>query len=72
MKVRFTRPALNDLKAVTAYLEARHVRERIRAAIERLDHQPWIGFFYEITETEVIVHAIRHGARGSTTMPDAQ
>lgn len=49
MKVRYTRPALNDLKTVMAFLEARspqaaqHVRKRIRAAIGRLEHQPWIG-----------------------------
>lgn len=47
--IRFTRPALNDLKTVTAFLEARspqgarHVRQRIKAAIARLEHQPWIG-----------------------------
>jgi plasmid stabilization system protein ParE len=27
--------------------------------------------FYEVTENEVIIHAIRHGARDPSTMPDA-
>jgi toxin ParE1/3/4 len=94
--IRVTRPALNDLKAVTAFLEARspqgarHVRGPIRAAIGRLEHQPWIRLqtsdptirrlstapspdliLYEVADTDIIVHAIQHGARDPATMPDA-
>ena len=96
VKVRFTRPGLNDLKAVTAFLEARsprgarHVRQRIKSAVERLAHQPMMGWqtpdptirrlstapypyliFYEVADTDVIVHAIRHGARDPDSMPDS-
>lgn len=86
----------NDLKAVTAFLETRspqgaqHVRRRIRAAIGRLEHHPWIGIqtsdptirrlstvpypyltVFEVADTDIIVHAIRHGAPDPATMPDA-
>ena len=46
MKVRFTRPALTDLEAVTEYVDARspqgarRVRQRIKDAIEKLAKHP--------------------------------
>ncbi|MCJ2141232.1 type II toxin-antitoxin system RelE/ParE family toxin [Methylobacterium sp. E-066] len=49
MKLRFTRPALTDLAALTEYIEARspegarHVRRRIKDALERLADYPMLG-----------------------------
>jgi toxin ParE1/3/4 len=39
-------------------------------AIRRLTTTPYpYLIFYEVTETEIIVHAIRHGARDPSGMP---
>ena len=88
MKLRFTSPALDDLRKILAYIHARSPMgaERLsRRLDEILDHvreHPGMGsptdrprqrmlviipfpyvVFYEATETEIIVHAVRHGAR---------
>ncbi|WP_411903185.1 type II toxin-antitoxin system RelE/ParE family toxin [Methylorubrum thiocyanatum] len=96
MRIRFTRPALADLKTLTEYIAdrsprgAQRVRQRIKASLERLGDHPSLGrqtddptirrlttapypylIFYEATGTDIIVHAVRHGARGPDSMPDA-
>jgi toxin ParE1/3/4 len=94
VKLRYTKPALADLKDLAGYLDprspqgARNVRQRIKSMIERLPEQPYIGkrtedptirrlttspypylIFYEVGEAEIIIHAVRHGARDPETMP---
>lgn len=94
MRLRYTKPALADIKDLAGYLDprspqgARNVRERIKSLIEQLPGNPFIGkrtedptirrltavpypylIFYEVTNTEIIVHAIRHGARNPSGMP---
>lgn len=94
VKLRYTTVALADLRNLAGYLDprspqgARRVRQRIKALIERLPDQPFVGkrtedptirrlttppypylIFYEVTDTEIIIHAIRHGARDPSTMP---
>lgn len=94
MRLRFTTPALADLKDLRRYITsrspqgARRVRERIRTLIERLPDHPFIGkltedptirrlnaspypylIFYEVAAAEIIIHAVRHGARNPSTMP---
>ncbi|WP_182553958.1 type II toxin-antitoxin system RelE/ParE family toxin [Methylorubrum thiocyanatum] len=96
MRIRFTRPALTDLKTLTEYIAdrsprgAQRVRQRIKASLERLVDHPSLGrqtddptirrlttapypylIFYEATGTDIIVHAVRHGARDPDSMPDA-
>lgn len=96
MRVRFTRPALADLRALTEYIAdrlpqgAQSVRQRIKSSLERLTDNPALGrqtedptirrlttapypylIFYEATATDIIVHAVRHGARDPASMPDA-
>ncbi|WP_438752016.1 type II toxin-antitoxin system RelE/ParE family toxin [Pararhizobium sp. O133] len=49
MKLRYTKPALADLKDLAGYLDprspqgARSVRLRIKTLIERLPEQPYVG-----------------------------
>lgn len=94
MKLRFTRPALDDLADVLDYLDALspaaafRVKGRIKAVTELIVRHPRIGrrtddadirriaatpysylIFYEVREDEVIVHAVRHGARDPDDMP---
>jgi len=94
LKLRYTVPALNDLKELAGYLDprsplgARRVRERIKTLIEQLPDRPLVGkltedptirrlttapypylIFYEVTDVEVIIHAVRHGARDPSSMP---
>jgi toxin ParE1/3/4 len=93
VRLRYTTLALADLKDLSGYLDprspqgARRVRQRIKALIERLPDQPFVGkrtedptirrlttppypylIFYEVTDAEIIIHAIRHGARDPSTM----
>lgn len=95
MKIRYTQPALADLKDLAAYIDAhsftggRRVRQRIKAAIGRLADHPLLGrqtddptirrltttpypylVYYEVTDADIVVHAVRHGARDPTSMPD--
>jgi plasmid stabilization system protein ParE len=95
VKIRFTRPALANLRSVTDDLDARspqgarQVRQRIEAALAHLAELPWLGrstddptirrltvvpypdlVFYEVTDANVIVHAVRHGAPDPASMPD--
>ena len=42
------------------------------AAIRRLTTSPYpYLIFYEVTETEVVIHGVRHGARDPSGMPGA-
>ncbi|MEQ1952276.1 type II toxin-antitoxin system RelE/ParE family toxin [Mesorhizobium sp. CN2-181] len=94
VRVRYTTVALADLRELASYLDprsqqgARRVRERIKALIDQLPEQAFVGrrtddptirrlttppfpylIFYEVTDTEIIIHAIRHGARDPSSMP---
>jgi toxin ParE1/3/4 len=88
VRVRYTRPALDDLEAILKYIEthsprgAKRVQAKIKLAIDLLPRHPLVGartddpitrrlvitpypylVLYEPTDDEIIVHAIRHGAR---------
>ena len=94
LKLRYTVPALADLKELAGYLDprspqgARLVRQRIKTLIEQLPGQPLVGkrtedpairrlttapypylIFYEVTGTEIIIHAVRHAARDPSITP---
>ncbi|MEI9409220.1 type II toxin-antitoxin system RelE/ParE family toxin [Mesorhizobium salmacidum] len=94
MKVRFTSPALADLKNIIDHINvhsprgAHRVRQRIKLLLERIAGQPFLGkrtddpairrlatvpypylIFYEAADEEIIVHAVRHGARDPSSMP---
>jgi toxin ParE1/3/4 len=94
MRLRYTRPALDDLDAILDYIAARSpqgagcVHARIESAINLLLPHPRIGaktedptirrisvspypylIFYEVTENEIIIHAVRHAARKPSGMP---
>ena len=94
MRLRYTLPALADLKAILDHIaahspqNARRVQARIQAVTELLLLYPRIGrrtndpairrmtitpysylIFYEATDTEVIIHAVRHAARDPSGMP---
>jgi plasmid stabilization system protein ParE len=49
VKIRFTRPALTDLAVLTEYIAARspqgarHVRQRIKDALDHLSDYPMLG-----------------------------
>lgn len=87
-RLRYTLPALADLKEIAGYLDprspegARRVRQRIKALIEQLPDRPFLGqrtedptirrltttpyaylIFYEVVDSTIIIHAVRHGAR---------
>jgi toxin ParE1/3/4 len=95
VKVRYTLPALDDLKAILDYLDrqspqgAARVKNRIQAPIDLLLLHPLVGtrtddpatrrmatppypylIFYEATDDELIIHVIRHAARGPSSMPE--
>lgn len=97
MRLRYTRPALADLRAILDYISthspqgANRVRTRLQALIDLLPRYPNIGrrtsvpsirrltvtpyhylVFYEVTEAEVIIHAIRHAARDPSSMPGSR
>ncbi len=56
MRLRYTVPALANLDAIL-----------------RLTTPPYPYLvFYETTETEIIVHAVRHAARNPSGMPGSQ
>ena len=41
-------------------------------AIRRMTVSPYpYLIFYEVTETEIVIHAVRHGARDPSSMPGA-
>jgi len=94
LKLRYTRPALSDLRNILDYVAAqsphgaRRVHTRIKTIIDLLLLHPYLGrrtsdptirrlaatpypylIFYEISETEVIIHALRHAARDPSNMP---
>jgi len=94
LKLRYTRPALSDLRNILDYVAAqsphgaRRVHARIKTIIDLLLLHPYLGrrtsdptirrlaatpypylIFYEISETEVIIHALRHAARDPSNMP---
>jgi toxin ParE1/3/4 len=89
VKLRYTIPALADLRAILDYIAAHSPQSapRVQARIQALLH-PHIGrrtndpalrrmtttpypylVFYEATETEVIIHAVRHTARNPSGAP---
>jgi len=60
------------IKAVIELLSAHpHIGVRTEdPAIRRLTTPPYPYLvFYEVTETEVVIHAVRHGARHPSGMP---
>ena len=75
MRLRYTLPALADLASILDYIADRspqgaaRIHIRIRAvtddpAIRRITTTPYpYLIFYEATEAEIIIHALRHGAR---------
>jgi toxin ParE1/3/4 len=94
VRLRYTLPALADLRAILDYIAAhspqgaRRVQARIKALTDLLLLYPNIGrrtndpairrmsispypylVFYEPTETEIIIHAVRHAARDPSSMP---
>lgn len=94
VRLRYTKPALDDLKDIAGYLDprspggARQVRHRVKSLIEQLCDQPFLGkrtedptirrltavpypylIFYEVTEEDIIIHAVRHAARNPSSMP---
>ena len=94
MNLRYTLPALADLKRLLDYIAsrsphgARRVQGRIQAVIALLPEHPNLGartddpairrmvaipypylIFYEATDTEIIIHAVRHAARDPASMP---
>jgi toxin ParE1/3/4 len=96
VRLRYTLPALADLRAILDYISAnsaqgaQRVQARIQALITLLLQHPDIGrrtndpvirrmtttpypylVFYEATETEIIIHAIRHAARDPSSMPSS-
>ena len=95
MKVRYTLPALDDLKAILDYIDrqspqgAIRVKNRIQAIVDLLLLHPLVGtrtddpatrrmatppdpylVFYEATDDELVIHAIRHAARDPSSMPE--
>ena len=94
MRLRYTLPALADLRAILDHIAAhspqgaRRVQARIKALTDLLLQHPHIGrrtndpairrmtmtpypylVFYEVTESEIIIHAVRHAARDPSGMP---
>jgi toxin ParE1/3/4 len=94
VKLRYTLPALADLRQILDFIaahspqRARRVQARIQTLIDLLLLHPNIGrrtndpairrmttrpypyiVFYEATDTEVIIHAVRHAARDPSSMP---
>lgn len=94
MKLRYTSPALADLKSILDYISEHspggvmRVQHRIQRAVDLLPAHPRIGvqtvdpfirrlmttpypylIFYEPTDTEIIIHAIRHAARNPSGRP---
>jgi plasmid stabilization system protein ParE len=94
VKLRYTLPALVDLRSILDYTAthspqaAKRVQARIQAIIDLLLIYPNIGVrtddpvirrlmtapypylvFYEVSETEIIIHAVRHAARNPSGMP---
>jgi len=94
VKLRYTLPALADLRSILDHIaaqspqDAKRVQGRIQSIIGLLQTHPDIGIrtddptirrlttppvpflvVYEVTETEVIIHAIRHAARDPSVMP---
>jgi len=95
VKVRYTLPALDDLKAILDYIDrqspqgAARVQARIQEIIDLLLLHPLVGtrtddpatrrmatppypylIFYEATDDELVIHAVRHAARDPSSMPE--
>jgi toxin ParE1/3/4 len=95
VKLRYTLPALDDLKAILDYIDrqspqgAARVKNRIQAIVDLLLLHPLVGtrtddpatrrmatppypylIFYEATDDELIIHAVRHAARDPSSMPE--
>ena len=66
MRLRYTLPALADLQSILDYVADRspqgaaRIHTRIRAATDLLLRHPLAG---TVTDAEIIIHAVRHGAR---------
>lgn len=58
--------AITDLLLLHPYIGRRTSDPTIRRAVAT--PYPYL-IFYEVTESEIIIHAIRHGARAPTGMP---
>ncbi len=81
---RYTLPALADLEAILDYIVVRSPQGARRVqhpfigtrtndpAIRRMTTAPYpYLIFYETTDAEVIIHAVRHVARDPAGMPGA-
>jgi plasmid stabilization system protein ParE len=94
VRLRYTRPALDDLASILDYIAERspsgvqRVRTRIRSILDLLVNHPHAGaptedptirrmptapypflIFYEATDDEIVIHAVRHGARDPSGFP---
>jgi toxin ParE1/3/4 len=66
VKLRYTLPALADLSAILDYIGSRTNDPVIR----RMTTTPYpYLIFYEATDTQIIIHAVRHAARQPSGMP---
>lgn len=75
MKLRYTNPALSELDEVLDYIALRSPQGAPTndPRIRRIGAHPFpYLIFYEVTAAEVIIHAVRHGARDPTDMPGAK
>ena len=97
MRLRYTLPALADLKSILGYAADRspqgatRIQERIRAVTDLLLQYLQAGavtddptnrritttpypylIFYEATDAEIIIHAVRHGARDPSDNPRSE
>jgi toxin ParE1/3/4 len=91
VKLRYTLPALDDLKAILDYIDRQSPQgaARIQAIVDLLLLHPLVGtrtddpatrrmatppypylVFYEATDDELIIHAVRHAARDPSSMPE--
>ena len=97
MRLRYTLPALADLKSILDYVVDRspqgaaRIHTRIRAVTGLLLRYPLAGamtddptirrmtttpypylIFYEANDAEIIIHAVRHGARDPLDNPRSE
>jgi plasmid stabilization system protein ParE len=97
MRLRYTRPALDDLASILYYIAERspqganRVQARIKSITELLLAYPHAGastedptirrmpttpypflIFYEATDDEIVIHAVRHGARDPFEFPRSE
>jgi toxin ParE1/3/4 len=68
VRLRYTLPALAVIDLLLLHLDIG--RRTSDPAIRRMTVMPYPYLvFYEVTESEIIIHAIRHAARDPSGMP---